>query len=164
MPRTPHAPFRKEFKKSGDRRGTGREEREMFDAVCSSCGNACQVPFKPKGTGGVLCSNCFKKQKGEQGDGARKPGSGRGVVREHAGSSERRFSPTRDRSDREGDRGNHNEHGTRTSFKAARAEIYDTRIDDLTEEIKELRLQVERLTRMVSERALRDAVSDISNP
>jgi CxxC-x17-CxxC domain-containing protein len=158
MPRTP---FRKEFKKSGDRRGAGREEREMFDAVCSSCGNACQVPFKPKGTGGILCSDCFKKQKGEHGDNARTAGNKRGATRERTEHSTRRFAHA-DRS--EGDRGNHNEHGTRTSFKAARAEIYDTRIDDLTEEIKELRLQVERLTRMVSERALRDAVSDISNP
>lgn len=37
--------------------------REMHDAVCAQCGQACQVPFKPRpveeGGRPVLCKNCF---------------------------------------------------------------------------------------------------------
>ncbi|MEK6909229.1 MAG: CxxC-x17-CxxC domain-containing protein [Nanoarchaeota archaeon] len=39
-----------------------RRNTEMFDATCSTCGKACQVPFKPTGTKPVLCSQCFEKQ------------------------------------------------------------------------------------------------------
>lgn len=42
-------------------------DREMFDAVCASCGAQCQVPFKPRpeSEGGrpVLCKECFMKSK-----------------------------------------------------------------------------------------------------
>src|SRR3989344_4778340 len=38
--------------------------REMFDATCSSCGNACQVPFRPTGEKPVFCRDCFAKQGG----------------------------------------------------------------------------------------------------
>ncbi len=38
-------------------------DREMHDAVCAQCGQACQVPFKPRpveeGGRPVLCRNCF---------------------------------------------------------------------------------------------------------
>ena len=33
--------------------------REMFDAVCASCGKACKVPFKPREDRPVYCSDCF---------------------------------------------------------------------------------------------------------
>lgn len=35
------------------------EEKRMFDAVCSSCGNSCKVPFQPRGDKPIYCSNCF---------------------------------------------------------------------------------------------------------
>lgn len=35
--------------------------KEMFRAVCSNCGNSCEVPFRPNGRKPVLCSNCFQK-------------------------------------------------------------------------------------------------------
>ncbi len=43
--------------------GGGRPsgDREMHDATCNSCGNACQVPFRPNGSKPIYCSNCFKK-------------------------------------------------------------------------------------------------------
>lgn len=53
---------------SGDRRDGGRREerrfgdKQMFQAVCSSCGNDCEVPFKPSGSKPVYCSNCFEKE------------------------------------------------------------------------------------------------------
>lgn len=44
----------------GSRQG---DAKEMFEAVCETCGNACQVPFKPTTGKGVKCSDCFKKNK-----------------------------------------------------------------------------------------------------
>lgn len=44
--------------------GGGRPsgDREMHDATCNSCGNSCQVPFRPNGSKPIYCSNCFKKE------------------------------------------------------------------------------------------------------
>ena len=36
--------------------------RQMFKAVCSSCGKDCEVPFMPSGNKPVYCSDCFNKQ------------------------------------------------------------------------------------------------------
>ena len=47
------------------RKAGGRAPREMFDAVCASCGKACEVPFKPREDRPVYCSECFAAQKGE---------------------------------------------------------------------------------------------------
>ncbi len=38
-------------------------QRELFDAVCVSCGSACQVPFQPRQDRPVYCRDCFTKQK-----------------------------------------------------------------------------------------------------
>lgn len=43
-----------------DRRGSDRPQ--MHHAICSNCGNDCEVPFKPTGDKPVFCSDCFKKQ------------------------------------------------------------------------------------------------------
>ncbi len=50
--------------RGGSRGGFGRGQLEMFDAVCSKCGNECQVPFRPTGSKPVFCSNCFRKEDG----------------------------------------------------------------------------------------------------
>ncbi len=39
--------------------GYGRQEREMFSATCSECGNEARVPFQPRGDKPVYCSDCF---------------------------------------------------------------------------------------------------------
>lgn len=44
------------------------EERQMFDAVCADCGNACSVPFRPSGDKPVFCSNCFGSKKHDGGN------------------------------------------------------------------------------------------------
>lgn len=46
----------------GDRGGFAGGERPMFQAVCSKCGNDCEVPFKPTGARPVFCSNCFEHE------------------------------------------------------------------------------------------------------
>ena len=44
-------------------RNVGRQDRQMFDVTCASCGNQTQVPFKPTGTKPVLCRDCFQSQR-----------------------------------------------------------------------------------------------------
>jgi len=47
---------------SDDRRERPRfEDKKMYDATCSKCGKACQIPFRPTGDRPVFCSNCFIK-------------------------------------------------------------------------------------------------------
>jgi len=41
-----------------------RSDRPMYDAVCSNCGDSCQVPFRPSGNKPVLCDKCFSQQRG----------------------------------------------------------------------------------------------------
>ena len=43
--------------------GYGRQEREMFSATCSECGNEARVPFQPRGDKPVYCSDCFSRQR-----------------------------------------------------------------------------------------------------
>jgi len=50
--------------------GGGRDSRrfdsgdkKMYSAVCSKCGNNCEVPFRPTGDKPVFCSQCFGKDK-----------------------------------------------------------------------------------------------------
>ncbi|MEG2699257.1 MAG: CxxC-x17-CxxC domain-containing protein, partial [Ruthenibacterium sp.] len=37
-------------------------DRQMFDAVCASCGKSCKVPFEPRNDRPVYCSDCFSKR------------------------------------------------------------------------------------------------------
>ncbi len=54
----------------GGRGGYQSGPRPMFDATCSNCGKACQVPFQPRlDEGGkpvkpILCNDCFRAQRG----------------------------------------------------------------------------------------------------
>ena len=38
-----------------------RVERELFDVVCSSCGQPTKVPFQPRGDRPVYCRDCFER-------------------------------------------------------------------------------------------------------
>ncbi|OGH58856.1 MAG: hypothetical protein A2725_03850 [Candidatus Magasanikbacteria bacterium RIFCSPHIGHO2_01_FULL_33_34] len=56
----------------GGQRPSGRDDRGgrdggrpmMHRAICSECGDSCEVPFKPTGSKPVFCSNCFSNQEG----------------------------------------------------------------------------------------------------
>jgi len=48
----------------GFERGDYRQTREYFAVICSGCGNAAQVPFKPRMDKPVYCSDCFRGQQG----------------------------------------------------------------------------------------------------
>jgi len=39
--------------------GYGRQEREMFPAVCAACGKDTMVPFQPSGEKPVYCRECY---------------------------------------------------------------------------------------------------------
>mgnify|MGYP003342175505 CR=1 FL=1 len=43
-----------------ERGGYDRSERDYFAVICSRCGNAAQVPFKPRMDKPVYCSDCFR--------------------------------------------------------------------------------------------------------
>ena len=43
--------------------GYDRQERQMFSATCSDCGNEARVPFQPRGDKPVYCSDCFSKHR-----------------------------------------------------------------------------------------------------
>ena len=53
----------------GYERGDYRPPREYFAVICSKCGNAAQVPFKPRMDKPVYCSDCFRTVQ-QEGDGA----------------------------------------------------------------------------------------------
>ena len=38
-------------------------ERKMYDATCSSCGQATKVPFEPDPNRKVFCTDCFRKER-----------------------------------------------------------------------------------------------------
>ena len=42
-------------------RSHGNGGRQMYDAVCASCGKPCKVPFAPRNDRPVYCSDCFRK-------------------------------------------------------------------------------------------------------
>ena len=48
---------------AGEQEFYASRERQMFDAVCASCGKACKVPFQPREDRPVYCSECFAKMK-----------------------------------------------------------------------------------------------------
>ena len=43
--------------------GYSSQRREMFPAVCASCGKDTQVPFEPRVGRPVYCSECYAKTK-----------------------------------------------------------------------------------------------------
>jgi CxxC-x17-CxxC domain-containing protein len=52
--------------------GYDRQDRQMYSATCSSCGQEARVPFQPRGDKPVYCSNCFTPRQNSG------PGGGRG--------------------------------------------------------------------------------------
>jgi CxxC-x17-CxxC domain-containing protein len=47
------------YSSGGGGGGYGRQERQMYSATCSTCGQEARVPFQPRGDKPVYCSNCF---------------------------------------------------------------------------------------------------------
>lgn len=45
------------------RKNAARADREMYTAVCASCGSQATIPFKPREDRPVYCSECFASMK-----------------------------------------------------------------------------------------------------
>lgn len=43
--------------------GSANRNRPMYDAVCSECGEATQVPFEPQPDRPVYCRDCFQARR-----------------------------------------------------------------------------------------------------
>ena len=43
------------------------EERKMYKAVCSDCGEECEVPFQPTEGKTVRCLDCFRRSRPRNG-------------------------------------------------------------------------------------------------
>lgn len=52
------------FGKRNFRSNQERKPLQMHDAICSSCGNECQLPFRPTDERPVYCRECFAKNGG----------------------------------------------------------------------------------------------------
>lgn len=49
------------FGKKHDRPSYQASDRPLYKTNCTTCGKACEVPFRPDGTKPVLCRDCFAK-------------------------------------------------------------------------------------------------------
>ncbi|HEY8344510.1 MAG TPA: zinc-ribbon domain containing protein [Bacillota bacterium] len=45
------------------RKNNRHGQREMYEAVCASCGSATKVPFQPSGDKPVYCRECFQARR-----------------------------------------------------------------------------------------------------
>lgn len=43
-------------------RGGQQSDRQMYPAICASCGKETMVPFKPSGDRPVYCRECYSQQ------------------------------------------------------------------------------------------------------
>ena len=73
---------------SNRRRNDGN--RQMYSAVCASCGKNCEVPFRPTGDKPIYCSNCFEKEGGSSSNRR----DSRGDSRRDFNETKRMFSTT----------------------------------------------------------------------
>lgn len=60
--------------RTGESGGYGGR-REMYTAVCSSCGQEARVPFQPRGDKPVYCSDCYRSHQGSSSYGGSYGGS-----------------------------------------------------------------------------------------
>lgn len=59
-----------------NRQGGFSDNREKHTAVCSECGQECEVPFKPTEGRPIYCNECFKKHRKPRSYGGGGGGSG----------------------------------------------------------------------------------------
>lgn len=48
------------YGRGGGGGGYGRAPRQLYDAVCASCGTQTKVPFQPNGSKPVYCRECYQ--------------------------------------------------------------------------------------------------------
>ncbi|MFA5854946.1 MAG: CxxC-x17-CxxC domain-containing protein [Candidatus Gracilibacteria bacterium] len=57
----------------GSRDNRDDDRPEMFQATCATCGQECEVPFKPNGRKPVFCRDCFKQNGDSSSDRPQRP-------------------------------------------------------------------------------------------
>ena len=57
--RCPECRAARKHNRFGNNHGGGYRQRQMYPAVCASCGKDCQVPFEPRDGRPVYCSDCY---------------------------------------------------------------------------------------------------------
>ncbi len=93
--RRPSGGFNRGFDRNksfgGNRRPGGRDRDgarpTMHQAVCSECGQDCEIPFKPSNGRPIFCSKCFEKQSG----GSSRPSSFGGERRDSFGFDDKQM-------------------------------------------------------------------------
>ena len=60
--RCPSCRSARKAERDGGGRSYGGGPRQMYSAVCASCGKTAEVPFEPRGDRPVYCSDCYRKQ------------------------------------------------------------------------------------------------------
>jgi CxxC-x17-CxxC domain-containing protein len=58
--RCPECRAARKAQERGGSYGGQRAPREMFTAICASCGREAQVPFQPRDDRPVYCSDCYQ--------------------------------------------------------------------------------------------------------
>ena len=48
-------------RRTDNRGGDFRQNRQMYPAICANCKKETQVPFQPSGDRPVYCSDCFRQ-------------------------------------------------------------------------------------------------------
>ncbi|MFA5384865.1 MAG: zinc-ribbon domain containing protein [Eubacteriales bacterium] len=51
---------RKAQNRRGGNSGYARQDRQMHQAVCATCGKQTEVPFQPRGDRPVYCRDCYQ--------------------------------------------------------------------------------------------------------
>ena len=64
-PRCRQARKEQRYRSQGGFDGYGYRRREMYPAVCASCGKDTQVPFEPREGRPVYCNECYAKMRGQ---------------------------------------------------------------------------------------------------
>lgn len=111
----------------GGRPGADRGPVTMHKAICSDCGNSCEVPFRPTGDKPIFCSDCFSAKRG--GDAPRESA--------RAGSFGGDRFPRKDFGDR----------GPRPSFGGASSAPRPD--NEVKKQLEFLGLKIDRLTKIV---------------
>lgn len=65
--RCPACRAAKKAKFNGPRNSHSGGPRQMYPAVCASCGRDTEVPFEPRGDKPVYCNDCFQQRRQSMG-------------------------------------------------------------------------------------------------
>ena len=112
--------------RGGNRFGNDRPNPQMHNAICSECGNKCEVPFRPTGDKPVFCNNCFASKRDGDTRSFDKP-----------------------RHDDRGDRGDRS-HGFDQKPAFSKPAGDDKRIDELKRQVDMINTKLDSLIKMVT--------------